>query len=411
MPDDARVCPACGARNAPEASVCDLCGHDFADPDFVDDLAPDDGGADHAADLARGGSTDGSTGDGAGEAGQGVFCIACGARNPAAARFCSRCGVRLVAPDSSGAADATVPVVTPAAPARVAPPAAAPPVPPESARRIAVLVVGALLLVAGLYLATVASKQSGAPAPAFRTADDMAAGGVSQTPAGGAAPAAPAAPTGATLSATDQATVTALENRVAAASGAEQAGLRRELANLLIGLGQPERAGDVEAELARVERTAAAWRRAGDRYYEALQMLPEDQRSAIAPRVVAAYDSVLAREANDLDARTRLGWAAQYDATGNPMRAITETNAVLERDSTHLGASYNRGWFLVRIGRVDQAKAQFRKVQRLAGADSPLGREAQSVIETLDTQQTPVAGPQGAAPPAAAPSSAAPARQ
>ncbi len=404
MPDDARVCPACGARNAPGAPVCVLCGHDLDDLDT--DPPVGSGDASGRRDGAGPAPTPGSTGDGAGEAGQALFCIVCGARNPPSARFCAQCGARLVAPEGGAAVPRVIPAGTsvPVAGTRVAPGEAPPPVPPESARRIAILIVGAVLLVAGLYLATVASKQSGAPAPSFRTADDMAAGGVSQTPAGGAA--APAAPTGTPLSATDQATVTALENRVAAATGAEQAGLRRELANLLTGLGQNERAGDVEADLAATERTAAAWRRAGDRYYEALQMMPEDQRTAIAPRVVAAYDSVLAREASDLDARTRLGWAAQYDATGNPMRAITETNAVLERDSTHLGASYNRGWFLVRIGRVDQAKEQFRKVQRLAGADSPLGREAQSVIETLDTQGTPVAGPQGAAP-----STPAPARQ
>ncbi len=408
MPDPARVCPACGARNAPDAVACDLCGHDFDDAlDFADDTSALDPSTDPAAsDAGPGSAVSGSTGDGAGEAGSTVFCTSCGTRNPGGSRFCAQCGMRLVMPVAAS------PAVAPAI--RVAPVAApavdAVPVAPEAGRRIAILAVGALLLVAGLYLATAASKRQGDKAPSFQTPEEMSAGAVSQTPAAGAAPAAApaAAPVGAPLSATDAATVKALEDRIAAATGAEQARLRRELANLLIGLGQPVRAGEVEEALATAANTADAWRRAGDRYYEALQMTPEAERTGIAPRVVAAYDRLLALEPGDLDARTRLGWAAQYDATGNPMRAITETNAVLESDSTHLGASYNRGWFLARIGRVEQAVAQFRKVQRLAGADSPLGREAESIIETLNEQQTPVAGP--ARPPGGAPSgSAAPA--
>ena len=372
MSDDATICPACGARLAPGAASCDLCGHDLSQPvptDEADAAMPDAG----------------STGDGAGEAAPGLFCTTCGARNHVGSKFCAQCGARLtgvLAPTLAASS-----VRTPAAPVAADPA----PVSPDAAKRMAVLIGAALLLVVGLYLATVASKQQGAPAPAFRSSADLAAGGVSQTPA---APASTDAP----LSDADAERVQDLESRAAGASGDEQARLRRELANLLYGLGQTVRAAEVEEALAAQENTAEAWRRVGDRLYEAMQNTPEADRGPVATRVVAAYDRVLALDDTDLEARTRLGWAAQYDATGDPMRAIAETNTVLQRDSLNLGANYNRGWFLARIGRVEPAIAQFRKVQALAGADSPLGREAQSIIETLQQNGTPVAGPPTSAP-------------
>lgn len=391
MPDDATICPACGARLAPGAASCDLCGHDLSQPVPAD---PDDPSIPDA----------GSTGDGAGEAASTLFCTACGAHNHPGSKFCAQCGARLTGVATPTLAAASVRATEPA-------PAAAPPtdaVPPDAARRMAILLGAALLLVVGLYLATAASKKQGDPGPAFRSSADVAAGAVSQTPA---APATAGAP----LSDADAERVQDLESRAAGATGAEQTRLRRELANLLYGLGQTVRAAEVEQALAAAENTAEAWRRAGDRLYEAMQATPEADRAPLAARVVAAYDRVLALDANDLDARTRLGWAAQYDPTGDPMRAIAETNAVLQRDSLNLGANYNRGWFLARIGRIEQAVAQFRKVQRMAGADSPLGREAQSIIETLEQNGTPVAGPAtstpGAAPAPAAPSTAAPSGQ
>lgn len=384
MPDDATICPACGARLAPGALSCDLCGHDLSQPVPAD---PDDPSIPDA----------GSTGDGAGEAASTLFCTACGARNHAGSKFCAQCGERLTGVVTPTLATASVRSAEPAPAAE--PPAAA--VAPDAARRMAILIGAALLLVVGLYLATAASKKQGEPGPAFRSSADLAAGGVSQTPA---APATAGAP----LSDADAERIQDLESRAAGATGAEQVRLRRELANLLYGLGQTVRAAEVEEAIATTENTAEAWRRVGDRLYEAMQATPEAERGPIATRVVAAYDRVLALDDTDLDSRTRLGWAAQYDATGNPMRAITETNTVLQRDSLNLGANYNRGWFLARIGRVEQAVAQFRKVQRMAGPDTPLGREAQSIIETLEQNQEPVAGPT-ASTPGTAPAPSAPA--
>lgn len=385
MPDVTPICPACGARLAPGASACDLCGHDLSQP------VPTDATDDALTPIPDAGST----GDGAGEA-SGVFCTACGVRNHVGSNFCAQCGARLTgalnAPTLASGAVRADPATDPAAIPVAAPPEAA--VTPAAARRMALLLGAALLLVAGLYLATAASKRQGNTGPAFRSSADVAAGGVSQEPAPATAP-------GTELSDADAERVQDLESRAAGATGAEQTRLRRELANLLFGLGQTARAAEVEEAIAQSENTAEAWLRAGDRYYAVMQGTPETDRGPVAARVVAAYDRVLALNPNDLDARTRLGWAAQYDASGNPMRAITETNAVLERDSLALGANYNRGWFLARIGRVDQAILQFRKVQRLAGSDSPLGREAESIIETLEQNGTPVAGPTAPGPQAA----------
>ncbi len=351
---DVSACPSCGARLAPGATACDLCGQPVAPESTPSDAFVPEGP---------------SGGDGAGPDPQGgVYCNACGTKNPPGARFCSQCGAPLQAPVS--------------APRRAPVPVAAtvPVVPAGLGPRLALYLVGAVLLVGGLYLATLASRNQGDTPATFRP-DVPAATAPGAAPAGGDSTGfAPLAPE-------IERQVTALEADVQRLSGDARTAKQNELINLLIGFGRPDRAAEAAQALAEQANTPAAWKRAGDLYYRWMEVLPEPQRPTVAPRVVAAYDRVLAATPDDLDARANLGWAAQYDATGNPMRAILETNDVLKRDSTHLGASYNRGWFLRAIGRLDQSIAQFERVRRLAGPDTPLGREAQLLIDQVRRQQ------------------------
>ncbi|HYE57872.1 MAG TPA: tetratricopeptide repeat protein [Rhodothermales bacterium] len=376
MPD-VFACPSCGARLAPGTTACDLCGQELdAPPEEVLATTPEDA----AADAGN------ASGDGAGPDPQaGPFCHGCGWKNPLGANFCSRCGTRLQA-----ATPAAAPMPVRSAPRSETSTALATGLGP----RLALYVVAAVVLVGGLYLATVASQRSGDAPASFRPqVEDAPAASASPTPAAtGDTPFA-------ALPAESERQVQALEAEVGRLTGSAREAKRQELINLLIGLGRPDRAVEAAETAARDANTPEAWRRAGDLLYRWMEALPEAQRPTVAPRVVAAYDRVLATRPDDLDARTNLGWAAQYDASGNPMRAITETNEVLRRDSLHLGASYNRGWFLRAIGRLDQAVAQFEKVRRLAGPETPLGREAQMMIESVRQQASGAPTPGAGAPP------------
>jgi ribosomal protein L40E len=369
MPD-APACASCGARLTPGAPACDLCGQPA-------EATPEATRSEAAPPEARV-----ATGDGAGPDPQGgAYCHACGARTPPGANFCSRCGTRL---QPEGVAPTVAPgVPVPAAPARGLGP------------RLALYVAGAVVLVGGLYLATVASRQRGEATASFRPQANT-------TPAPGTSPGSTDTPF-APLSAEVEAQVKALEAEAEGLTGDAREAKYREAINLLIGLGRPDRAAEIAETGARASDTPEAWGRAADLLYRWMEALPETQRPTVAPRVVAAYDRVLGVRPDDLDARTNLGWAAQYDPSGNPMRAITETNTVLERDSLHLGANYNRGWFLRAIGRLDQAVAQFEKVRRLAGPETPLGREAQMMIEDVQRQGSSSGAGGAASPPPPAP--------
>ena len=410
----------CGARLTPGARTCELCGFPTAAPhdDDADDLDPAD-----AAFLAASGDPyvddEGDEGDAYAEArgaaeGPGVFCNACRWENPPGARFCARCGAPLQAEALAMRGARPLRPALPSAATTVSAPAA------PVGRTLGVVIGAAVALVAGLYLVTVASSgRAGNDGPLEEQASESTTGTLPGAGAGAAngPAAAPGAGPGAgpaqaglpSIPADIERQVNALEGEIGRASGAEKARKQREAINLLLGVSRPDRAAELQEALATTENTAEAWRRAGDLFYQWMEALPEDGRAPVAARAITAYDRLLALDDADLDARARLGWAAQYGG-GNPMRAITETNEVLKRDSVHLGATYNRGWFMMRIGRVEPAIAQFRKVQRIAGAESPLGREAENIIQTLQAQAGPDAS-QGTSPgaPAGAPTTAPPA--
>jgi len=289
-----------------------------------------------------------------------IYCVACGARNPAPARFCNQCGTALMTAESRTLEKRP------------------PPFPPQqpnekashsSGARLALLFGGAILLVVALYGITVLSLERRPAGQILGTTETMGNG------VGFAA-----------LPEAQEARVDSLERVMRDARGEPLFRARNELLNLFIGFGRPDRAGELQERIARESGSVEDWTRAGNFFFDWLSMLEETDRPRVAQHVIRAYEEALRLNPNDLDVRMRLGWAFQYDNT-NPMRAIEENARVLEADSLHLGANFNRGWFLMRIGRTDQAMEQMRKVQRMAGVDSPLGRQAGMIIEALQTNQ------------------------
>ncbi len=323
------VCPACGARLKAEAVVCDLCGMPIRKNPAL------------------------------------LICEECGHANAVGARYCSQCGAMLPGvrplqpherpPVSSESAE---PRATPA-------PSGLRPV------HVAFVVAGGLLLVGALYLLTLVSGGRGGLPPAENALSSV----VLPLPEPGPIPAVVA----------DQ--VAALEGEIARLEGTARLEKQQALVNLLIGIGRPDRAALVQEEIARQLDTPEAWRRAGNLFYDWMEMVDGPAKAALARQVIAAYRRVLEKDPDNLDVRADMAIAYLYDPE-NPMEAVRQTQLVLEQDSTHIQANFNLGIMLLQINRLEEARAQFEKVKRLVGVRSPLYAQADTILQMIRRLQT-----------------------
>jgi ribosomal protein L40E/TolA-binding protein len=340
MSPSLKSCPDCGARVRPDATHCDLCGS------AVPSSAPV---AEDPVVRAAGG-----------------YCSECGTRNPEGAKYCSECGSRLIA---NQAEPAMPPAVDPGEPT-----------PDEAAadepigRQVAVLVGGAVLIVLALFVVTLVSRQN--------------------VSTGGAAPveAPPSA-----MSVLEESEMTPLsddladqvrqmEEEISQLRGQDRLQRQHELVHLLVQNNRPDRAAIVQQDLAEQTGAVNHWRDAGDLYFEWMELAETPYRLDISRLAVYAYEQVLAEEPENHDVRANLAWALQYDAQ-NPMRAIDETTYILNAEPDHVQANFNRGYFLMRINRFDQAVEQMERVRELAGPNTPVGEQAGFLIDIIRTEQ------------------------
>ena len=230
------------------------------------------------------------------------------------------------------------------------------------------MLVGAgVLLVMALYLVTVVSKQ--------RT------GGGSPAVAAATVPSQP-------LDATLQAQVTPLEAEIEHLTGTAQIEKQQELVNLFILGRRYDRAAAVMEAIAEARGNIQDWIYAGNLYFDWMQQQVGQARVPFAKQAIAAYQQALDLDPANLDVRTDMA-VAYLDDPDNPMEAIRQTNQVLELDSTHIQANFNRGVMLMRINRFEQALAQFEHVKTLVGdPDDEVYQRAEAVIERIQ-QSTP----------------------
>ena len=114
-----------------------------------------------------------------------------------------------------------------------------------------------------------------------------------------------------------------------------------------------------------------------------MQRAPDTQKTPWSQKAVAAYQAALDMNPDNLDVRTDMAIAYLYDPQ-NSMLAIQETNRVLESDSLHIQANFNRGIMLNQINRTDQAIEQFEKVKRIVGdPEDPVYQRAENAIVQL----------------------------
>lgn len=374
-----QTCDSCGARIREGAERCDLCGMKVGgepddwtdDPDTMSE--PDDSGGDGAepegierAEAERDGAERTSE-----EAG--AFCNQCGWRNPPGANFCSRCGAKLqqIPSETAGAA-----AQSSGEPRRTSTTPASPPLTETSDReesdstagmgRQVVVIVGAgILFVIALYMITVLSAEnnrSSDPAP-----QTTATATVDEPP----------------LTEQFVPRETELLERLDEASDSTAVDIRRDLMDLYLSANRIDLAAGEAESIAEITNTENDWAVAGNMYYDVMESREDASRTVYAKRAIAAYGRALEINPDNLDVRTDMAIAYMYDPD-NPMMAIQETNRVLEQDSLHIQANFNRGVMLANINRIDQAIDQFERVKQIIGDESnPIYQRAEQAIESV----------------------------
>lgn len=244
------------------------------------------------------------------------------------------------------------------------------------ARHVTVLVGLAVLVVVALFMITVISKQRPTPPP------DAASAAPAETRAASIIQEHEAIPIGER----HQGRVDSLRTIVNSEDEVQSLEARKQLVEFFIEIGRIDRAAIEQMHLADVTQNPGDWKLAGNLFSDWMEMAEPESKPQIALLTIDAYKRVLEQQPDDLEARADLGWAYQYDPQ-NPMEAIRQTNLVLEEDADHLMANYNKGVFLMRINRLDQALEQFERVKTLAGTESPYYRQADMWIVTIRESQ------------------------
>lgn len=317
---ESSICGGCGAKLPPDADLCDLCGWSVTDEAAA---AEPGAGINSASDTL-----DGEHVEGRHDAGPSRVADA-GAVHAA------------VKPEESEAAG-----------------------PSDNAARSAFLVAAAAtLLVAGLYLITVVSRS------ATSTTTPPTVQPVDTSPA--------------PLTGEAKGEEEALRAQIDDTEGSGRVDLQRALIALYVRENRLDLAGEVQEDIAADLDSELEWVRTGNLYYDWMELQGGALRTAYARKAVGSYQRALEINPDNLDARTDMALAYFYDPQ-QPMEAIKNITMVLEADSTHIQANYNRGYLLFQIGRYDQSVAQFEKVMRLVGnPEDPIYRRAQAAIQTV----------------------------
>ena len=365
-----QTCESCGARLGAGAEVCDLCGTPVTlasqEVGNQEQESTSDGRPEHSVpDPGRGAEPAPSVPDSLGA------CRECGHANPPDARFCNQCGARL---------DTQRPEVRPKPVRPVVPPPAAPDQDvadePKGARapldetdkavgkQVMIVVSAALLLVVILYAITAMSGGSGG---------DFSVGAGQSEAEQVIEP----------LASQWTEREAELKADIDAAVGEDKVDARRRLIDLYFAADRLDFAAEQTALIAAATSSEQEWILAGNLYFDWMQRAPDAQKAPWAREAVAAYQEALTLNPDNIDVRTDMAIAYLYDPQ-NSMMAIQETNRVLEQDSLHVQANFNRGIMLTQINRVDQAIEQFEKVKRIIGdPDDPVYIRAQDAIARL----------------------------
>ena len=369
------TCESCGARLEDGADQCGLCGTDVSFREGVVSADLDGGsGEEHDSDGNAHQEVDSSAPS------AGTFCNACGWKNPHGANFCAKCGSALQKLADRPAASKKKPVHLLEVVAttskkktvhlqEVSATSSSTAKPSDSqgavGKQIIIIVASALLVVIALYMVTTMSKEANPDSATVLPLNP----GVEEPLASQFVP-----------------RETELTNKLESASGDSLVAIRRELVNLYFAAGRFDLAAAETERIATLIPTENEWAVAGNLYYDWMERKDPTLRAPWAQKAVAAYKQVLEINPLNLDVRTDMAIAYMYDPQ-NSMLAIQETNAVLEQDSLHMQANFNKGIMLMQINRNVQAAEQFERVMELIGDPAdPVYIRAQQLAERLRSE-------------------------
>jgi ribosomal protein L40E len=357
-------CSECGASVPDEAGVCDLCGSPVEPSKKLDPVLSD---SKKGPSLREAGSTSDSGGEGGNVA---VFCNQCGHENPANSRFCSSCGSKLEtlpvseSISSSGGQGAVVEAeVGNVKPAGESAGDKASASEKATGRQISIVVGAGALIVLALYLISYLSSSPDRPASSVAVSNE--------------------APVSGPLTGPYTSEAEKLLGEIEDLSGDDRIDKQWELVDLYRSASRLDLAA-VEAEkIASIVQTERSWIDTGNLYFDWMDRLDTPFKGPYAARAIDAYEKALEINPDNLDVRTDMGIALMYDPT-RAIRAIQETTKVLEMDSLHVQANFNRGIMLRQISRMDQAVAQFEKVKRIIGdPENPIYQRAEAAIRSI----------------------------
>ena len=352
-------CPGCGARVPEGIEQCDLCGTPLTD---------DDADYDSDASETAGSQTPGSDrpfvqvvrGT------ERVYCNQCGAANPWQSNFCSTCGVKIVRLDSNSGSSTSelgsdfrkIPGMVPAPPEtdgaresavlRDSSDSSRPTAEPGAVRQVGILVGAGLMIVVVWYIGSIVLDDRSTNSDSSEISQVV---GV---------------PDDIPIPQQFIAQEVTLQEEIESLTGIALDSKRRELIDLYVSANRLDRAAGEAEKLAESDGSEQMWVATANLYYDWMESQTPVERAYFARKSIAAYRHALEINPENLDARTDMAIAYMYDSE-NPMMAIQETMKVLESDSLHVNANFNRAIMLLQINRVDQAIEQLRKVKRIVG--------------------------------------------
>ncbi len=304
-----------------------------------------------------------------------LVCPTCGAANKLDARFCDQCGQGFIAPEDTGRKDEQDhPVETPRRPKK--PARRKDPAPAQTEHdappRIGLYVTVAIVAVVALYLLSVMTKgTTSTEAPTAQRPGAVASSSVGDID---------------TYLPEDEGLATQLAGKrdsiQSTTDPAEGQILREEVVQTYAGAGRLDLAGREQESIAEELKSADAWAAAGNMHFDWMENQQGDERVKAAQRAARDYEKALAIDPDNLDVRTDLGVAYLNDPS-SPMLAIQNTNMVLEADSNHVQANFNKGVMLAQIGRTQEAIHHFQKVVRLSKEGDPAHDRALELLGQL----------------------------
>jgi tetratricopeptide (TPR) repeat protein len=159
-------------------------------------------------------------------------------------------------------------------------------------------------------------------------------------------------------------------------------------------LKRPDLASVYAEEQAKAENTAAAWFKAGNRYYYAVQFSKDKTEIPVLYQcAMRCFNKGLTLEPNNTDARIMLA-SCYVEGSADPMEGINRLRQIEKTDSNNVKLQLTFAFFSVKSGQLDRAIARFNKVLsadstyieaylHLADAYEQLG-ETENTIKALE---------------------------